>query len=288
MEDLPIFGPQGDVEVIINRKAVGKGKCGARIVLTKDNFGSRGTGFGGTGGTMCEAIDIVAGSLSCDTKLRNSKTLSRGNFASDGARIYLTERGNIQKYFTTAVGSEPISMSSEGKSGIGIKADHTLVIGRERVRILVGFGNSHGGERLVNQNSNINPKIELARINSTDSQPAVLGDSLAEYLRVLRKELRDLRQYVLDLHADLWDYKVLMAEHIHESFGLIKVATPSSEQCVDELEPALISYMDAIKDIATATTNSQTEAMKALGLESGNVEGTDEKRILSSTVYIGK
>ena len=57
--------------------------------------------FGGAGATKCEAIDIVAGSLS-SAKTKTGKTQSRANFAEDGARIYLTERGDVNAYFATA------------------------------------------------------------------------------------------------------------------------------------------------------------------------------------------
>ena len=129
----------------------------------------------------------------------NSKHLTRGNFISDGARIYLTERGNIQKYFGLRQGSSDVSMSSQGKSAIAMKSDHTIVMGRERVRVLVGLANAEGGERMANQQKPSAPKIELARANSEDSQPGVLGDALVDYLKKIRNEIRDLRQIHMDL-----------------------------------------------------------------------------------------
>lgn len=288
MEDLPIFGPIGDVEVVMARKPVGKGLSGARVVLTKDNFGSRATGYGGAGGTMCEAVDIVAGSLSCERVLRNSKTVSRGNFATDASRIYLTERGDIQKYFGVEYGSQPVSISSEGKAGIGIKSDHTLIIGRERVRLLVGNGNFHGGERLVNQNSNVNPKIELARTNSSDSQPAVLGSSLVSYLRKIRTEIRDLRTLHMDLELRLLEYQIALASHTHTGFGLGVVQAIPSPEAIGEVPSSVTDFFNTQKEVFIDNYNSKLEEFQSAGLESGNLDGTSEKRILSSTVYIGK
>ena len=51
-ESLPIFGPAGECEYIISRKQGAGGKeshAGSRIVLTRDNYGHRGTGLGGHG-----------------------------------------------------------------------------------------------------------------------------------------------------------------------------------------------------------------------------------------------
>ena len=177
-EKLPAFGPVAPIEKVFSRRDDGSKPRGARIVLTKDNYGSRATGVGGKGGTMCEAIDIVAGALSCEEQVAVDTTESRANFISDGARIYLTERGDIQNYFCLGDGADAVSISSELKSGIGIKADHTLVIGRERVRIVVGLSNAHGTEKMVNLNSDVNPRIELGRVNDKNAQPAVLGNNL--------------------------------------------------------------------------------------------------------------
>ena len=73
-EKLPVFAPIGEAEKVISRKKTRKRHSGARIVLTKDNFGSRATGLGGAGGTKCEAIDIVAGSLSSEDRVLTSDT----------------------------------------------------------------------------------------------------------------------------------------------------------------------------------------------------------------------
>mgnify|MGYP003133659044 CR=1 FL=1 len=286
LEDLPIFGPRGDCERLFTRKTTGKGKSGARILLTKDNYGHRGTGFGGAGGTLCEAIDIVAGSLSCENKIRTSKTMARANFATDASRIYLTERGDIQNYFGTRMGSSAVSVSSEGKAGIGMKSDHVLLIGRERVRILAGLGNFHGSEGLVNGQRSTAPKIELCRTNSTDSQPAVLGDNLVEYLKVLRNEIRDLRQKHIDLAVQFLEYQIALATHTHTGFGLGVVQCIPSFEVIGEVPGAVTDFFNTQKEILIDNNNSKIEELKSSGNDA--LEGSIKHRIRSSTVYIGK
>ena len=151
-ESLPVFHPVGACEKVYSRKDTNGLNSGARIVLTRDNHGHRATGLGGAGATKCEAIDIVAGSLSCAKEIKTSETQSRANFAEDGARLYLTERGDVNAYFATAKSETAgVSASSKFKSGVGLKSDHTLIIGRERVRILAGVSKYDGGERLVTE-----------------------------------------------------------------------------------------------------------------------------------------
>lgn len=289
-ESLPVFAPVGEAEKVISRKKTRKRHSGARIVLTKDNYGSRATGLGGAGGTKCEAIDIVAGSLSCEDKIFTSDTRSRANFASDGARIYLTERGDINHYFATEAGDEVTTVSSKMKSGIGIKADHTLVIGRERVRILAGLGKFQGGERLVNglAGGNVTPRIEIGSIVENDYQPAVRGDNLVKYLKEMNDQVSTLAEKIIDLETKLLEYQFAMAFHEHIGGGLgVVVVGPS----ITAGTAAMKSVPDFLNTTTTAIVdeyNRSLEGFHALGMPDSGIKGNREDYILSNTVFIGR
>lgn len=286
-ESLPVFGPVAPIERVIARKQEGSKPSGARIVLTKDNYGNRATGIGGHGGTMCEAIDIVAGSLSCEKHIRTSSTESRANFISDGARIYLTERGDLQHYFCLGDGSKATSITSNLKSGIGIKADHSYLIGRERVRILVGLSKAHGKERLVNYNRHITPKIELARIGDDEAQPAVLGNNLIKYLREQSKEIQSLRNRIQDMETNLIKYKTAMALHTHNAAGIGYVQVFPSPEGLKEGAKSITKFLDTTVNNIIETYKARMKDFKTLGTENQVLLGTKENRLLSSTVYIG-
>lgn len=287
-EKLPVFAPIGDAEKVISRKKTKGYHSGARIVLTKDNFGSRATGLGGAGGTKCEAIDIVAGSLSSEDRILTSAVRSRANFASDGARIYLTERGDINHYFGTENSNPVTSVSSKMKSGIGIKSDHTLVIGRERVRILAGPGKFNGGERLVNGLDTITSRIELGATVEDDYQPAVRGDNLVKYLKEMNEQVSTLAKKVIDLETKLLEYKFAMAFHEHVGGGLgVVVVGPSVT--------AGVAAMKSVPDFMNTTTtaiideyNRSLESFHAMGLPDTGIKGNKEDYILSNTVFIGR
>lgn len=290
-ESLPVFGPlaASTEEKVISRKNTGAAKPqGARIVLTKDNYGHRATGLGGAGATMCEAIDIVAGSLTCEKGLKTAETQTRANFITDGARIYLTERGDIQNYFAIGAGSQATSITSDLKSGIGIKADHTLVIGRERVRVLVGFSKALGQERLANYQKEITPKIELCQIGDEDTQPAVLGDNLVKYLKDQASQIQALRNRILDLETNLVRYKTAMALHTHTGFGLGVVQTIPSPGAATQGATSIAGFLETTVEAIIDTYKQQLKEYKALGTENGVLMGTPSDRLLSSTVYIGK
>jgi len=285
-EELPLFVKAAGCEKVISRKSVLGYDAGARIVLTKDNYGSRSTGLGGAGGTKCEAIDIVAGQLSASKLIRTSDTKSRANFAEDGARIYLTERGNINHYFGTE-NTDPLTAISDNlKSGIGIKSDHTLVIGRERVRILAGLGKFQGGERLVTGSKQVNAKIEIGSITEDEYQPAVRGANLVKYLYEVNDYVNTLAAKVDKLETDVALYKVALAGHVHIVAGA-GPSTPSASAATKG-NAGIKNLFDQKLDSLIEELHKAKTTRQYLGTKSGSLKGTPEDNILSNTVFIGK
>ena len=285
-EKLPVFHPVAPAEKVISRKSTLGYDSGARIVLTKDNYGARSTGLGGAGGTKCEAIDIVAGQLSASKEIRTSKTSSRANFAEDGARIYLTERGNINHYFATE-NSDPLTAVSDNlKSGIGIKADHTLVIGRERVRILAGLSKFNGGERLVTGAEQVNAKIELGLVTEDNYQPAVRGENLVKYLYEMGDYIDELAAKVDSLENELATYKIALAGHIHV-VAAAGPSTPSPTAAIQGLRGINKLFSQKLDGVVEEFHKAKT-TRQYLGTKSGALKGTASDYILSNTVFIGR
>ena len=290
-EKLPVYSPVAPAEKVISRKSISddQGKslpAGARIVLTKDNYGSRASGLGGAGGTKCEAIDIVAGQLSSSRFIRTSDTKSRANFAQDGARIYLTERGNINHYFATE-NSDPLTAVSDNlKSGIGIKADHTLVIGRERVRILAGLAKFAGGDRLVNGSKDVTARIEIGSVTEYDYQPAVRGDNLVKYLYEVQDFIDTLAAKVDSLEQELSLYKIALAGHVHV-VAVAGPSTPSPSAATEGLKGIRKLFSQKLEGIVEEFHKAKT-IRQHLGTKSGAFKGSPGDYILSNTVFIGK
>jgi len=290
-ESMPVFAPVGGCEKIISRKESETGEhSGARIVLTRDNHGHRATGMGGAGATKCEAIDIVAGSLTSAKEIKTGKTQSRANFAEDGARLYLTERGDINAYFATAKSdSAGVSANSKFKSGAGLKSDHTLIIGRERVRILAGVSKYDGGERLATGNQPAKPIIEIGAASSEIHHPAVLGNNLVKYLKKVNETMSKLNEKIASLEIDLLQYKFAMARHQHQGVGVGAIVT------FPDVITAVPEFLQSVPEVINKTTetivdeyNQVLKEMKFFGLPNIGIEGSGDDKILSSTVYIGE
>lgn len=290
-EKMPVFHPVGSCEKVISRNKSALGlHSGARIVLTRDNHGHRATGLGGAGATKCEAIDIVAGSLSCAKEIKDDKTQSRANFAEDGARIYLTERGDINSYFATAGSSTAkVYQSSLMKSGIGIKADHTLLIGRERVRILAGVSKYKEGERIVTGDDIAKPVIEIGGTSQEAHHPAVLGNNLVKYLEKVNEQINKVNAKITNLEIKFLEYKFAMALHQHQGAGVGAIVTfPDVVQAAPEFMEEVPDTINNITKTVTDQYNKIVNNYKFIGIPEIGLEGSSDEKILSSTVYIGE
>jgi len=289
-EVMPVYGPVSFAEKVFARRERGGRLSGARIVLTKDNYGHRGTGLGGLGATMCEAIDLVAGSLTCEKEMHTDTTQARANFVTDGARIYLTERGDIQNYFGLGPGDGATSISSEMKSGIGIKADHTVVLGRERIRLLVGLSAAEGGERMANQNEHPTGRIDIGASlgGDGDFEKAVLGDSLVKYLDKINERINNVAQYCQKLEDRILQNHLGLATHFHQGAGVGAIVTFPDPVLVSKSIESVRPYLTSTTEKITDVMNYYVEDAASLGIEGGVVNGAKDSGILSTVVYIGK
>ena len=127
-----------------NSQRVLKGKNSSFIVLKNDQNASRASGAGGRGFTQCSAIDIFTGLDSSNVGEGHTKERDP-NFFTDAARVYLTQKGKVDKYFGIDRGSR-IEQKEKYKSGIGLKADTANIHGSYNVKIVTGRAKISSGE----------------------------------------------------------------------------------------------------------------------------------------------
>lgn len=152
-----------------------KGDNNARIIFGRDRVHSKASGYGGKGHTMAGAIDIVVGlqgwnpaeggsfdssknlkRLGKKDKLINSWIPNKAdrNFGSlevskpgDAARIYISQRADIDDYFDICDGEVGRSVAD---SAIAMKADSVRIMSRKGIKIVTGIGpatrNAMGGK----------------------------------------------------------------------------------------------------------------------------------------------
>ena len=193
-----------------NAETVYQGQNNTWIVLGRDRYGDRTTGYGGKGELKCGAIDIVAGRISTiDTSVVKGKV--NPSPAADAARLYLSQRSDIDTNFSLPVGSSGAAIS---KSAAALKADDIRLISRSSFKIVTG------GEATY---SNGNPDygahgIELiANVPNHYLEPMVLGEKLIEALKTLSDKVMQLNGIVAQFMQIQSDFNDTVAQHTHLS-----------------------------------------------------------------------
>ena len=250
----------------------------AFIVLGKDRPGKLHTGYGGKGHTQADAIDIVVGMGGHDPKEVDENDIeiaTNPNFFVDAARIYISQKTDIDKNFGIAEfgAKESTSKENEGtddpgkfgaKSGIAVKADNVRIIGRETIRLVTGTDkdNSQGGECLEKLG------IELVAMNNSEElQPIVLGDnlelalvSIVDNISALAKIMHGYIKYQMKFNQALQKHT-----HVTPFYGIdtlpSEVAIISGIQCdVETASRTELSILKHLTNLTGVTQNFLTDS----------------------------
>jgi len=230
------------------------------IVLGRDRKDNELSGYGGYGHTKVSSIDIVAGRGSCNNDLRKQledgkKVLIDPDFQNDAARIYISQKADIDKYFNlnNELASGMVG-DSEKQSAIGIKADAVRVMARTGIK-LVSYADkidSNGfditerkGIDLISVPANKEPILQDPKNNM---QPIPKGDNLSKALEELAKQLDLLSGIVVNFVQIQNKYNNMVALHTHISpfYGI--TVPPSIDLQPANIEQNLSIISETISD----------------------------------------
>ena len=251
---------KSDVEELITSKS-----SNSYIMLGKDRPSSIASGESGAGSDNCDAIDIVAGPMDdAATEYLNDGTVVLNvnpNFAKDAARIYITQKGNIDAYFGLADGIQGENKrvgTSVGKSAIALKADHLRFISRESIKLV-----SSGTDAV-----DLNGGIHLIAGNEEESlEPMVLGNKLVNYIdNNLIKTLSDILQITHDFMESQMEFNanVVTHQHISPFFGI--TVPPSVELSVSGIKGLSNQFANFINLIKASADNGVANKFPLLPL----------------------
>jgi hypothetical protein len=246
----------------------------AWIILGRDRHASRGSGYSGAGDTQCAAIDICVGRMADKPRddvyvdpvfkdkkvpprlkiLPNGTVTGTPSFvASDAARIYISQKTNIDKNFGLKFSAQGVQ-PSRGKSGIGIKADAVRIIGREGIKLVTGadMKNSQGGEL------NSTAGIDLIAGNNANPlskefslEPLVKGDKLRDCLANLSRKIDKLASQLDSSLKTQMKYNQALATHFHNSPFYGGTTTTS----IPVQAPAIKAQMNHLQQNVTQLSN---------------------------------
>jgi hypothetical protein len=238
LEALPTI-EKGQTEKII------RGENNSFIVLGRDRPSILESGYGGKGATQAARIDLIAGLASSYKHKDGTRTPPDSNvvvspsFATDAARLYISQKSDIDAYMGLAPGPRD---QSKGRSTIALKADTLRLHARGDIKIVTGKAKFQGygsdGESLSTGGLNEVPgTISLIAGNYTDGdsalsfnmldpfrkssgerrklQPIPKGDNLASLMEEVISKMQQITSMVSQNTSNISLLNNSMATHVH-------------------------------------------------------------------------
>jgi len=219
----------------------------ARIVIGRDRPGSRISGYGHEHNS--NRIDIVVGSHAMDevkaVNEHGEDIWVDPSMRADAARIYISEKANVDHYFGYFDGEEAVPLApgkvglSIGRSAIAVKADAVRILGREGIKLITRSDprNSLGGKIEYVVGVDI-----IAGNDSSDLQPMVKGHALVATLDRIIDWIGKMNGIVNGILATQMLFEVAVASHTHEPMGTLFTTFPGLP-VVGTTGPALLTLL---------------------------------------------
>jgi hypothetical protein len=237
------------------------------IVLGRDRPASRASGYGGQGHTQASSIDIVVGR---GAPVPNVAINVDPSFSNDAARIYISQKADIDDYFKIYPHPWGLSKSklySKSVSAIGIKADAVRIIGDMGIKLVTRTSATNSKDGSIAPNG-----IELiANNDDTDLQPMIKGKNLVDAFAGLEKNLNQLSALVLNFLKSQASFNASLAGHIH--FGVAQVGPTGTGTCMTNTSLTLVPA-------GVEATLATAEAMV------DNFKGRMNSNIVWNTTYL--
>ena len=237
---------QSDTEKVLT------GASNANIVLGRDRPGSRLSGYGGSGDTHCGSIDLVAGRMGNFAATANAKGEAMStdpNFKLDAARIYMSQKTDIDANFGLADGNVG---NASAKSAIGIKADGVRIMAREGIKLITktDMKNSQGGAVDA-----INGIDLIAGNDDEKLQPIPLGNNLEEALVRITDHVDKLIGIMDNFLMYQMKYNTALATHFHHSPFFGAPTSPSPPAMSGGVQNVIDCLADTKRSLMTQRAN---------------------------------
>ena len=230
------------------------------IILGRDRPGNIGTGYGAKGYSEAGRIDLIAGLQSAAPGgPSSSDNFASPDFSQDAARVYISQKADIDKYMGIADTSP--AAGSTARSAIGMKADCIRMHARRNIKIVTGRARlpdqGSDGERLstggVNQTTGtisfiagnytkeelgfavnvFNPLAKL-RKKRNKLQPLVRGDQMVDCVEEMLNMMRDIVTAIQSNQRNIGILNKSLVAHGHPvgAIGPAPFAMPQSTHSI--------------------------------------------------------
>ena len=257
----------------ISTEILFKGAHDSYIVLGRDRAGSFNLddGYGLKGHTGAAAIDLVVGRKSADDTFDFNSSKANPCFATDAARVYISQKADIDKYLSIPAG---VSGLSEGRSAVALKADSVRLVGRENLKLVVGTDIKNSRQGNINTKIGIEliagdlekcsevmivedtAELQILEIEKGGMQPIPLGINTVFALEQLTQKVDKLSGILSTAAVILTDYMNEMGSHTHrnlvnEYFGLPVLPSEQSVYACTQTATQLTQYVIHSIDLFT-------------------------------------
>ncbi|CAI8168337.1 MAG: Uncharacterised protein [Methanobacteriota archaeon] len=227
------------------------------------------SGEGGEGAPNSSAIEITCGMMGNTKEGPSANYKAAPNWASDSAKIYISQRSNIDKYMQMPYDKDTTTFDFNHRSAIGIQADHVRIAGREGIKIVTGapeyfkgtgfFGirNNMGGKRysasgielIANYGDGSEKIIDLLNfppiIENDSIQPIPRGVNLIGALDALCQQLINGFETLALFCAAQIEFNGACMGHVHPIAVPAPVTSPSVELSISGMKN-LVSQMSDV------------------------------------------
>ena len=260
-------------------KIITRSKSNSYIVIGKDRMGDVYSGFGGKGFPNSNSIDIVVGMG--NTKKTRSLTKDDAvdpNPFGDSARIYISQRTDLDSHFGINEGEIYKFDSKQGVSGAAMKADTVLVLGRRNVKIKAG--QSHGeGFGISGEKDSLGAKLPDARIDliaDAPLEPMVRGEKLVECVKGIYDQIQGNRLLISNLLVQILKMRIALMAHVHPAAGVITFPSP------DLIGSNVAEIPNDLQELTSTITDMISAAIEELNCV---ILPNKHKYILSKNVF---
>lgn len=232
------------------------GKNNTFIVLGRDRPRAKTSGYGGIGHTQAGMIDIVVGRHSANPI---DGSYVDPSFKKDAARIYVSQKTDIDANLGIDETSPGRVGNPMGKSALGLKADNLRFVAREGIKLVTGVDsvNSQGGENdailgidLIAGN---NGKPAKAGEEGVQSIPK--GANLLEGIEKVISLLEETQGIVSTFLKSQMDYNTVIGSHFHQSPFFGNPTTPSIQLQAKSVQTQMDQFSTCMADIQKAKAN---------------------------------
>lgn len=268
----------------------------SHIRLGRDRYGGPHEGKGSLRQGACGAIDLFVGAGPKDERGKPSSEETKKNymnpdFINDSARVYISQRSDIDLYFGIESGNE--KTSTKNRSAIGLKADQIRVFAGQHVKIVTGKAAANGLGTDGASNSlggamNGGGRIEFIVGNNLQDrsggqpalQPVPLGDNLENLLVEIIDLISSLRSIAGNNTKYIQEVASALVKHVHPN-------TPQPIPGVALVSPIAIAEMMPMfgKSLSQNTIGTELHKFNTKVVNLNYLNPFAPEYILSTGVY---